>query len=477
MKTVRRFSVRLLGAAALLASVLVSAGSPTAVHATTYTVGVYNTTLDTNLGLNFCSVSAAHACVDSITINGVEGTFSDAANPQYRIAGGVYRTQCRFVETTATQCEVPYIVVYPMAAGQQAMDSSTEIVLKVRRPPGTDPTARTGSAIVNGALNSFTPSAVGVNDVATISMSPRPTEIGTTGFCVGWVVAIDGCDPAETATSSRSNTASVLLLPGMRTSLVPPDVTDPSCNPGMNSSTCIVNVFDTTSLGGWIDTDASIFGLASTDRLSGAAQLKISGPHYRMIPYDSVATANPCPYIASICANQPAGTWGYTYTTVPRTTVKELNKAFFRLFMPTAYLYNSFGLRPTEANLETLPVKRALFAVNSMQTTTYTPSAAGLLVATTDITFSSPTMNVSRVLVVRKNKKVSATTIIRAAGLSVSRTLYGTPTISLAKSKGMKKSGSSYVFGRTSNYIGVTIKYKSTRSTRYDRLLAVKVVK
>ena len=476
MNSIRSFAIRTLGAAAVLAGILVSGSSPA--HATTYTVGVYNTTLDTNLGLQFCSVSAAHACVESITINGVEGVYSAAATPQYRIAGGVYRTQCRFVETTSNQCEVPYIVVYPMGAGQQAMDSSTEIVLKVRRPPGTDPTARSGSAIVNGALNSFTPSQVGVNDVATVSMSPRPTEIGSSGFCIGWVVAVDGCDPAESATSARTNTASVLLLPGMRTSLVPPDVTDPSCNPGMSASACIVNVFDATSLGGWIDTDASIFGLASTDRLSGAAQLKISGPHYKFIPTDTVMTANPCPHAdANYCATFPANFWGYTYTAVPRTTVKELNKAYFRLFMPTAYLYNSFGLQPAEANLETLPVKRALFALNSMQTTTYTPSVTGLLVSTTDITFSTPTMNVSRVLVVKKNKKVSATTMIRAAGLSVSKTLYGTPTITLVKFSGMKKSGSSYVFSKTSSYIGVKIKYKSATNTRYDRILAVKVKK
>lgn len=470
---------RVASALVLLASVLVAAAAPSPVRADTITVGVFNTQLATNLGLNFCSQSTAHSCVESIYINGVEGVFSSSSNPAYRIAGGVYGTQCRFVETTATTCEVPYVVVYPMQSGSTpaVMDESTVVTINMRRPPGTDPTARAGAVVVNGALQSFTPSAPGVRDVATVTMQPRWSELGSTGMCNGWVIAIDGCTVAETATSTRKNSVSVLFLPGMRTSVVPPDVTDPACDPGMSASACIVNVFDSDSQGGWTDTDASIFGLASTDRLSGAAQLKIAGPHYKMVPYDTISTPNPCPNIASICAGAPAGSWGYTITTVPKTTEKELNKAFFRMFLPTAYLYKSFGLKPSEANLETLPVKRTLNAINPVQTTTYTPSAEGLLVDTREITFSMPNMNLSRTFVVKRNKKVTADSIIRAAGLSVSKTLYGTPKITVMKSKGMKKVGSRYVFTKKSSYIGVTLSYQSGVGARQQRILSVKVKK
>lgn len=479
MARFRNVLIRALAGAAFLVSAVVTSTGSTPAHATTYTVGVFNTNLPTNLGLQFCSVNATHACVDSMTINGIEAVYSSSnTTSDFRIAGGVYSTQCRFVETTATACEIPYIVTYPMRAGQSAMDPTTRVVINLRRPVGSDPTARTGSVIVNGAMNSFTPSAPGVRDIATIDMSPRTLQHGSSGMCVGWVVAIDGCTVAESGTSVQSNSVAALFLPGMRTSLVPPDVTDPSCDPGMSASACIVNVFDADSYGGWIDTDASIFGLASTDRLTGAAQLKIAGPHYKYIPTDTVSTPLACPYTdATYCATFPAGFWGNTLTQVPRTTVKELNKAYFRLYMPTAYLYKSFGLQPAEANLQTLPVKRALFAVDSMQTTVYTPSATGLLVDTQGITFSMPNMNVSRVLVVKKNRKVTAETIIRAAGLSTSKTLYGTPRIVVAKTKGMKISGKKYVFTKVNKLILVSLSYRSSAKTRNDRMLAVKVVK
>lgn len=472
-----RTSFRIFLAFASFVGLALTAMPGAPAHAVPYTITVFTTHYGTDKGLAYCSVSAAHTCIESITINGVETEYRSSGPTDFRVAGGIYGTPCRFVETTATACDVPYLVVSPYNSALNTLSESSTVVINMRRAPGTDPAARVGAVVVNGALTSFVPSAPGVRDIATVTMQPRRTEIASQGMCVGWVVAIDGCTVAETATTSRANVVSVLMLPGMRTSLVPPDVTDPSCSPGLDPSSCVINVFDSDSQGGWIDTNASIFGLASTDRLTGAAQLKIAGPHYKMIPYDTISTPIACPYIPSICGDRPEGSWGYTYTTVPKSTEKELNTAYFRMFLPGAYLYKSFGLTPTQASALTLPVRRTLSGTDALSSTTYTPTDGGLLINTPDVTFSTPTMNVSRVLTVKKNKKVAAETIIRAAGVSVSKTLYGTPKISVVKSKGMKKVKTKYVFTKSTNYLGVKISFRSSPTTTTDRILTVKVVK
>ena len=471
--------VRVVVAIVVAAVAFMSAGDVAPAGATAYTAYLYNTPLSTNLGLQFCTVSSAHACIDSLEVNGVPVTQTmTPSTSDFTIGGGVYFTMCRYVETTAASCEVPYVAVSSrMLSPENPVVPMSNVTLRMRRPGGTDATDALGATVVNGRLQSFEPASPGVRDVSTVVAEPREIQGGSTGMCVGWVVAIDGCTVAEDATSIRTNSVHFLLLPGMRTSLVPPDLTDPNCDPGMNVSACVVNVFDSTSIGGWTDTDASIFGLASTDRLTGAAQLKIAGPHWKQIPYDTVTTANPCPYIASICAGQPAGTWGYTYTTVPRSTAKELNSAYFRMFLPTEFLRLSFGLRPSQANITTLPVKRTLNGASPMQSTVYTPSATGLLIDTSGITFSMPNMNVSRVLVVRQNRRVSTSSIVSAAGLSLSKSMYRAPIITVAKSKGMKKVGTGYVFTKRTGSLTVTITYRSDAITRATRNLIVKVVK
>ncbi|MEY4165842.1 MAG: hypothetical protein RL419_1684, partial [Actinomycetota bacterium] len=237
----------------------------------------------------------------------------------------------------------------------------------------------------------------------------------------------------------------------------------------------IVTIYDKDSLGGWVDTNASVFGLASTDRFTGAAQLKIAAPHFKVPEYDTVRTALPCPHIASICGGQPAGTWGYSETTVLKNpdAAKELNLAYFRMFMSSGFLMNSFGLKPGEANAQTLPVKRTMGAEATTPLTTYTPSATGLLVDSQGIGFSAPVMSVSRVLPVKRGKTVTAAAIIKAAGVGAA-SKFGVPTIQVNTKAGMGRVGKNYRFTKAGE-VSVTVRYKSSKTTSSTRILKVQV--
>jgi hypothetical protein len=202
-----------------------------------------------------------------------------------------------------------------------------------------------------------------------------------------------------------------------------------------------VNIFDASSQGGWVDTDASVFGLASTDRFTGAAQLKIAGPHFK----------------------------------APVNGVSELNLANFRMFLPSAYLMNSFGLKPNEANPVTLPVKRTAKDGSTVPSTEYIPSTDGLLVSTTGIGFSIPTMTVQRVLVVKKNQKITTDALLRAAGISQTKKL-GTAKITVNTKSGMNFSSKRYSFNKVRN-VKVAIRYQSSKKATSIRHLTVKVVK
>ena len=421
----RRISLFTVAAFAAIATCFTSV-SP--VQAATKTVYIFNTTLATNKGLGFCSTDQSKGCIDSVFVDGVQLTqVTSQMAADYTIAGGVYSTPCRFLETTATSCEAPYMVVYPkggISAKPTGYQVLGEVTINFRRQPGEDPTARVGTVISNGAIQSFTPAAPGVRDVATIVVKPTLTQnygVGASS-CSGWSPAIELCDIGEKATYASANRLVAFLLPGFRNSVVPPDDLLDGCVRNADGSGCIVNVFDPASFGGFMDTDASVFGLASTDRLTGAAQLKIAGPHFQMDEVEIVETPNPCPLTpvqcASIitnpwgsnpcpltpvqCASAIANPWGSTTTRVVKNTEPILNRSIFRAYIPAAYLMNSFGLTPAQANLTTLPVKRTTNSTDSavVPTTTYTPVAGGIQIVTTGITFSVPTMSLSRILTV-----------------------------------------------------------------------------
>jgi len=433
---------------------------------------IFNTDLSNNLGLAVCAADTNKACIESVSVDGVQLAYTASlATATHTVGGGLYGQPCRFVDTESATCQFPYMVINPKSSTPMS-----EVTVRFRRPMDDAATSRFGSTIVNGRLVSFTPAEKGKSDIATVVARPAEFQIGSTGYCRGFSVAIDTCTISETATIKVSNQVNMLLLPGFRSSVVPPDVKDPTCSPTvLDASACIVTVYDKDSLGGWVDTNASVFGLASTDRFTGAAQLKVAAPHFKMPEYETVRTANPCPYIPTICGGQPAGTWGYTETTTLKSpdAVKELNLAYFRMFLSSGFLMNSFGLKPAEANASTLSVKRTMGAESTTPLTTYTPSATGLLVDSQGIGFSAPVMSVSRVLPVKRGKPVTAATLIKAAGVAAA-SKFGTPTVQVNTKAGMGRVGKNYRFTKAGE-VSVTVKYKSSKKTTSTRVLKVQV--
>jgi len=431
-------------AVSLAVSVLAIA-APTPVAATGPLVYVFNTDIASNQGLTFCEASTTKGCIDSIVIDGQSLSITTnrvAAN--FIVAGGLYAPQCRFVETVAVPCELPYMVIYPVTNGLPTQTPVGEVTVNFRRAQNNNPTTRFGTTVVNGHLVSFTPAKAGLRDIATVVATPAVIQRAsspTSSWCSGWIPVVDSCELPETAQSKNINSVNILLLPGSRSSLVPPDKLDSTCISSI-VNTCTIPVFEETSFGAWMDTDAYIFGMAAADRDTGATMLKIVGPHFK---YPENGKSN------------------------------ELNLAYVRNFMPSSFLMASFGITPEEANAQTLPVTRTTGFTTTVPGTVYTPSVDGLTLNTAGIGFSTPTVSIKRVLVVKKNKKITADQIVRAAGVFTARQ-FGAPKIAVNTKAGMKKVGTRYVFTKTRSLV-VTLRYKSTTFDTSFRSLSVKVVK
>ena len=464
----------------LAVAVVFTSSAP--VKADTKTVYIFNTTYATNKGLGFCEPASIKGCIDSISIDGNQLTQSTSrSESDYTIAGGLYTNQCRFLDTQATSCEAPYMVIYPSAGlsskptGSQVMG---EVTINFRRQSGIEPTARIGTMISNGLVKSFTPAAPGIGDVASVVVSPTLThqyQAPGGASCSGWVPTVDLCPIGEKATHSYSNKVVMILLPGFRNSVVPSDEVVSNCTIDLTNN-CVVNVFDPMSLGGWIDTDASIFGTASTDRLTGAAQLKIAGPHFQFQASQIEETRTPgtCPHIKSICDGMPPNqVWPETITTVVKNPEPILNLSTVRSYIPSGYLMNSYGLAPAQVNATTLPVRRTVGVEQTTPATTYTPVAGGVQIVTTGIGFSVPVISMSRVLTVKKGMKISSTSLIKAAGLYQANKMWKF-TIVPSKIDGVTKSGTSFVFTKKKT-LTLTINYKPTKKTVATRTLQVQV--
>jgi len=463
-----------------LLAVAVVFTSTAPVKADTKTVYIFNTAFATNKGLGFCEPTSLNGCIESISIDGNQLTQSTSrSESDYTIAGGLYTNQCRFLDTQATSCEAPYMVIYPSAGlsskptGSQVMG---EVTINFRRQSGIEPTARIGTMISNGLVKSFTPAAPGIGDVASVVVSPTLThqyQAPGGASCSGWVPTVDLCPIGEKATYSYSNKVVMILLPGFRNSVVPSDEVVSNCTIDLTNN-CVVNVFDPMSLGGWMDTDASIFGIASTDRLTGAAQLKIAGPHFQMDQVEVTRTPGTCPYIKSICDGTPPNqVWPETITTVVKNLEPILNLSTFRAYIPSGYLMNSYGLTPAQVNATTLPVRRTVGVEQTTPATTYTPVAGGVQIVTTGIGFSVPVISMSRVLTVKKGMKISSTSLIKAAGLYQANKMWKF-TIVPSKIDGVTKSGTSFVFTKK-KILTLVINYKPTKKTVATRTLQVQV--
>lgn len=373
------------------------------------------------------------------------------------------------------------MVIYPrggLVANPTGLQVLGEVNIKFRRQPGDAPTARIGTMISNGSVKSFAPAAPGIRDVANIVVSPTKTQEHQApggASCSGWVPTVDLCTIGEKATHSYSNKVVLFMLPGFRNSVVPSDEVVKNCTIDLTNN-CVVNVFDQMSLGGWIDTDASIFGTASTDRLTGASQLKIAGPHFQFQAgeVEVIRTPGTCPHIKSICDGSPVDqVWPETITTVVKNLEPILNLSTVRSYIPSGYLMNSYGLTPSQVNAVTLPVRRTVGTEQTIPATTYTPVTGGVQIVTTGIGFSVPIITTSRVLTVKKGTKISSTALIKAAGLYQANKLWKF-TITTSKIDGVTKSGSSFVFTKK-KALTLVIDYKPTKKTVAKRTLQVQV--
>lgn len=430
---------RILATALVLASLITVQGQ-SLVAAAGEAVYIFNTKLSNNIGLEFCTPTTTKTCIDSISVNGNPVTQATSiSSASHIVAGGLYTNSCRFLETTATTCEVPYMVMYPRA-GVLPTDNLGTVKFVLRRKQASDQTARLGTVIANASVQTFSPAAPGVSETATIEVKPTVSQVSASGgaTCIGWVFSIENCPFSEYASQQVANRVTVMVLSGMRHSVTPPDLTDPNCQNVENPATCLVNVYDPASIGGWMDTDAATFGLTTTDRFTGAAQLKIAGPHYKIQSMFPTPTEN---------------------------------LSVFRTYLPSAFLMNGFGLTPDQANSSTLPVKRTVTGSISTPDTTYTPVSGGLQITTTGIGFSVPTMSISRVVTVKKGSAVPITTLVRAAGLWSAKR-FGGVTVVVNSGLGMKRVGNKIVFAKN-RYFTIKLRYKSAPKTAATRQLSV----
>jgi hypothetical protein len=96
-------------------------------------------------------------------------------------------------------------------------------------------------------------------------------------------------------------------------------------------------------------------------------------------------------------------------------------------------------------------------------------------VSTTGIGFSIPTISVQRTLVVKRNKKLTSDTLLKAAGVFQTKQ-FGAAKITVNSKRGMKFAAKRYRFTSVRTVL-VTIKYRSQKNVWSERRLTVKVVK
>lgn len=385
-----------------------------------------------------CDESTTSTCISGLALDGVQLTRATSTkDADVVIRGWVLEAPCRFVETIASSCEFPYFGVFRQNAlsGKQLGVAS----ISIRRRTGSAPTDRIGSAVVQGNIVSFLPAADGLRDISTLTVEPVDVQVGSS--CVGFTDRIEQCVMSESATRVADNSIVVLMSPGIRSSVTPPDVTEPDCAARLYA--CVVTVLEKSSLGSWIDTTAAAFGEATSEKVTGASRLTIAGPHYKYAGGKSSS---------------------------------EVNAARLRMFMTADHLKTRFGLTPADGNMRTLPVTKITGTTRGTDAsivTTYKPSPEGLIIDSTNITFSQPTISVSRVLTVRRGQRVSIEKIAGAAGLAAARR-FGDISVQANKSKNFGRIGSSIVF-RNAGEVVLTIKYKSTVRTTSTRKLTVQV--
>lgn len=396
-----------------------------------------------NKNLDFCSDSGTTGCIESLVIDDVEvNQTDDRATADYEIAGGVYGKFCRFVETVATNCETPYFHIYPTTATPM-----NTVRIEFRRQMNDEATSTIGAVLVSGEVQSFIPASPDLGDTAVLEIDTMDIEnvypkwvLDQFAVCFGYFTLISTCPMPSTSQVRTTNRISVLMMPSQPSPAVPADV-GPSCSGPEDPSGCFVLVFERSSIGSWMDTDAAFYGGTESSRGSNAIDFRVSGPHFQ------------------------------TDGTTP-------NLASFRSFIPDAFLATAFGLTAAASNETTMPIRKISSGVESVPVVDYSVDEGGLLVTVSEISFSSPVIRTSRVLEVSVGSSVADSSIISAAGLSsVQRFQRSTVTANTRSNPpgGVRKVRSVYRFTKAGTY-SFSVRYKSAaRSRSSTRTITVNV--
>jgi hypothetical protein len=409
-------------------------------------VYIYSTGVLSDKGLDFCSDSSTKGCLFSLEIDGNQvNETQNPAEADYLLAGGVYERYCRFPDTPATSCEVPYLRLSALKPAASLVSAT----IGFRRLLDDRPTSRIAVVITNGNVVSFAGATSETADVSLLSIETNVIEDGATKVggdipdCIGFQSAIENCEPKNIGTSTSTKRMDILYLPGHTSPGVPADQPR-GCTGPEDPSHCYVLVFDRTGVGSWVDTNAMFFGPTEASRGTGAVEFRVGGPHFR------------------------------TGTDPAAPTDGDLNIGRLRQFVSSDFLMSAFGLSPEEADASTLPVRRLTGDLVSTPDTTYTPVDGGLLVETTGFTFSVPRISTSRVVTATVGSSLSASALITSAGLSSVQDFYRS-SINVNSRSGIRRRGSTYTFNRTGTF-EISIRYKSSKRARLStRTLTVTV--
>lgn len=401
---------------------------------------VYTTNLSGDKGLDYCGDAEVTGCLHSLVIDGSEVVKTlDYSQADYVVAGGVYGRTCRLVDTKAAPCEASYLRIYP----RNPSDEMQLVTIGFRRLLSDDPTSSIGVALTNGLVNTFEPATAEIGDIATLALGTNELEWDGDFNCLGYVPIVDGCDIDDVGSKTISNQVDVLFIPSHLSNAVPPDI-GPGCAGPDDPTGCWVMVFELNGVGSWMDTNSSFYGPTESTRASNGVQFRLGGPHFR------------------------------TGTDLESASDADLNLGWYRSFMTTSYLKLTYGLSPEQASAETLPVRKVSSGVTTIPEVTYQVVPGGLLVTTSNISYSIPAIQTSRNLDVEVGERLSSSAIIASAGLSSVQKFHRS-SISVKSNSGIRRRGSSYTFTRPGTF-QLTLKYKTAKRSRLStRTISVSV--
>lgn len=408
------------------------------------TIFVGSTTFVGNLGLSYCPGPVGVGCIEKVIIDGVELTpINDPLIADYRVGGGVYARSCRLTNGEKTQCQYPYL---EFRKTQSPFNMNT-VELHFKRAESSEQELRLGSTVVGGELISFTPALVEGPQSAIVVARTELYQDGAVPWprCVGLQFLIEDCTPDEIAREATTNRLSILLIPGLNSPVFPPEIenVNPSCAGPQDPRSCFTTVIEDSSLGTWVDSNASFTGPSGSSLQTGSLEFKLGGPRLKF-------------------GSDPASTLD-----------SDLNLARFRYFLPSSYLQTAFGLNNNEADGSTLPVRRLTGSTATTPITTYTPVNNGVIVETSNISFSLPTFSIQRVITVERGRPIDVNQFFTEAGLSRA-VPFGIPLLAPSQIF-VEQIGDSLVFTSSGSYV-LTVNYLDSVGNNLNRFISVNVL-